>query len=400
MLGLPALGIAFAYTTVTTYVPVLLEGFAGPAVTGALIGGEGLLALVIPVVVGGWSEGVRSDRFGRLGGRAPFILVGALVAAAALVTLAIGSESMVAVSCALGIFFVAYFVYYAPYYALYPDLVPNEISGRSQGFQGALRSGGLLLGLAGSGFLLSLWQPLPFVIAAIGIPAVTLGLYLGVRGRAAAAATPSKRENGFHAIAALVRNDPAIRRWAIANICWEAAIAALRTFVVLYFTKGLGLSIRHAAMALALVGAAALVAAPIAGKAGDRYGPRPIMMIAVCAFAIGLTPTLFTTSLAYITAIIPIAFAAVVLMTLPYALLMDLLPDTDKHGAGAGLFGLSRGIGVIIGPTLAGAATAILQATPTLTFAETNGYSAAFAVAALLLAASTPYLRRPATHPS
>ncbi|MGH3609067.1 MAG: hypothetical protein ACRDRD_13385, partial [Pseudonocardiaceae bacterium] len=56
ILGLPAFGVAFAYTVVGTYLPVLLADLSGPAVTGILIGGEGVVALIVPIVVGGWSD--------------------------------------------------------------------------------------------------------------------------------------------------------------------------------------------------------------------------------------------------------------------------------------------------------------------------------------------------------
>ena len=62
---------------------------------------------------------------------------------------------------------------------------------------------------------------------------------------------------------------------------WEAGLGALRAFVVLYFTRGLGLSLREVSGALALVGVAALVAAPLAGKLADRFGHRPVMLAAL-----------------------------------------------------------------------------------------------------------------------
>jgi hypothetical protein len=74
------------------------------------------------------------------------------------------------------------------------------------------------------------------------------------------------------------------------------------------------------------------------------------MGIAVWIFAVGLAPPLVSTNHHFLAAIVPIAFAAVVLMTLPYALLMDLLPEDSAPGAGASLFEFSRGMGVIIGP--------------------------------------------------
>lgn len=398
VLGLPAFGIALAYTVVTTYVPVLLSQFSGPAVTGFLIGAEGVLALTVPVLVGTWSDSMRS----RMGGRLPFVLAGAALAVPALIVLPLLAGYLVGIAVALGAFFVAYFVYYAPYYALYPDLVPDREFGRAQGMQGALRSGGLLVGLAGGGFLLGLWQPLPFVVGAVAVGGVTALLYFGVRHRVSddggGRPTLSGRgRNGFVVDWQLLRDNSSMRNWAIANACWEAAIASLRTFVVLYFTIGLGLSLFGAASSLALVGLAALIAAPVSGALADRYGARPVMHVAVWGFALGLIPSLVSTNTYFIAAIVPVAFAAVALMTLPYTLLMTLLPEDSRHGAGASVFGFSRGVGVIMGPLLAGLAAEYLgkiEGLPVLSFAETKGYSAIFGVSMLLLVVSIPLLRR------
>ncbi|HLR46669.1 MAG TPA: MFS transporter, partial [Deinococcales bacterium] len=124
------------------------------------------------------------------------------------------------------------------------------------------------------------------------------------------------------------------------------------------------------------------------------YGVQPVMGVSVWVFAVGLLPTLFTTNPAFIACIVPVAFAAVVLMTLPYTILMGLLPNQNGHGAGAGLFELSRGVGVIVGPLLAGFATAVLDNVGGLSFADTDGYSAIFGVSSLLLILSIPFLRR------
>lgn len=390
VLALPALGIAFAYTVVTTYVPVLLNELSGPGLTGVLIGGEGVLAIVIPTLIGGLSDRVRT----RLGGRLPFLLAGGAIAIVALVLMPLGAGSLTCVSVTLAGFFIGYFVYYAPYYALYPDLVADSARGRSQGFQGGLRSAGLLLALAGGGVLLNLWRPLPFVLAAAVIVAVTGCLFVGIQDRLRRAETTRTRGNGVSGELTLLREKANIRRWMVANACWEAAIAALRTFVVLYFTSGLGLSLQDSSGALALVGLAAVIAAPISGALADRFGPRPIMLVAVCVFGPGLIPPLLTTNTAYIAAILPVAFAAVVLMTLPYSMLMGLLPRREEHGAGAALFGLSRGVGVIAGPLLAGLAVEVFQFVPVLSFADTQGYSAIFGVASALLLVSIPIVRR------
>ncbi len=187
-------------------------------------------------------------------------------------------------------FFIAYFVYYAPYYALYPDLVPYEVRGRSQGFQGALRSAGLLLAMGTGGLMLSAWQELPFVASAAVVLAVTLALFSQLRGNSALHGHQVATARGFAGTLEFVRGSVAVRRWAVANACWEAAIGSLRTFVVLYFTVGLGLSLLETSAALALVGVGALIAAPVAGALADHYGPRPVMNVAVWVFAVGLCP--------------------------------------------------------------------------------------------------------------
>lgn len=87
---------------------------------------------------------------------------------------------------ALGVamFYVAYFAYFAPYMALYPDLVPDRLRGRSQGSVGLWREAGLGLALVAGGLLLSLWRPLPFLMAAIVLLGLTALFTLRVRSRA------------------------------------------------------------------------------------------------------------------------------------------------------------------------------------------------------------------------
>jgi hypothetical protein len=70
LLGMPAFGLALASAVVSTYLPVFIEEQSGPAVTGLLIGGEGLVGLFLPALVGPASDGVHT----RFGARMPFVL--------------------------------------------------------------------------------------------------------------------------------------------------------------------------------------------------------------------------------------------------------------------------------------------------------------------------------------
>lgn len=389
LLGFPALGLAVAYTVVGTYLPLLLNELSGPAVTGLLIGSEGVLALVIPILIGSWSEATHS----RLGRRLPFVLAGAALMIPALIVMPFG-DSLTPIALALTVFFVGYFVYYTPYYALYPDLIPLSARGRSQGVQGVFRSAGLMLALSGGGLLFGIEPALPFLVAVAALLIVTTGLMLGLRhrvhdGRRAVSTTAALRS-----AVRVVRASPAVRAWLVANGLWEGAIAALKTFVVLYFTQGLDATLERTAGALALVGIGALIAAPVAGALADRLGHHRVMLVAAWAFAIGLIPGLLTTNTLFVFAIVPVAFAAVVLVTLPFSLLMGLLPGEGEHGAAASLFGMSRGLGILLGPLLAGLAIQATRSSPFGVLQETNGYAAAFGVAAVLLLCSIPVLAR------
>jgi hypothetical protein len=103
VIALPAGGISFAYTIVTTYVPVLIHDLSGPVVTGMLIGAEGLVALIVPVLLGGWSDRLRT----RWGGRLPLVFAGSVLVAVTLVLLPTGAGSLTAITMALLGFFAA-----------------------------------------------------------------------------------------------------------------------------------------------------------------------------------------------------------------------------------------------------------------------------------------------------
>src|SRR5919197_6641042 len=131
LLGLPTFGLALAITTVSTYLPTVAREFTTSTVTiGAVVGGEGMMALWVPLVVGPWSDQLRT----RIGGRLPFLLSGVPVMALCLVFMGfVGSFGAIAVVA--GVFFLAYLVAYEPYRAMYPDLIDDEVAGRAQSTQ-------------------------------------------------------------------------------------------------------------------------------------------------------------------------------------------------------------------------------------------------------------------------
>ncbi len=90
---------------VTAYLPKVASQFVSSSVViGLLVGGEGLIALGVPLVVGTWSDTLET----RLGGRLPFVLAGAPVMALALVGMGFVS-SLGGMAVLVLAFFLAYF---------------------------------------------------------------------------------------------------------------------------------------------------------------------------------------------------------------------------------------------------------------------------------------------------
>ena len=112
--------------------------------------------------------------------------------------------------------------------------------------------------------------------------------------------------------------------------------------------------------------------------------------MALWAYGLGLLVPLLTQSTLLLLAAAPVvAFGSGVIMTLPYALLIPLMPE-GRHGALSGFSSLSRGIGTALGPALAGVAISIARGP----LAGTDGYAAMWAVCAVAILASIPLARR------
>jgi MFS family permease len=383
ILSVPTFAFALAITTVSTYLPVLASSFASSAVLiGALIGGEGLMALALPVLVGSWSDRLATP----IGGRLPFVLGATPVVALSLALLGF-VNSIGAAALGLAIFFAGYFVAYEPYRALYPDLLGDEVAGRAQSTQAMSRGLATVVALAAGGVLLSVGRGVPFVaggavvavsVAAFGYVVLRRGVPEQDRQEDVGARTLARR------LLSLLREHGDLRAFLAANALWELSLAALKTFVLLYVTKAVGMSTSAASLVVAGVAVVVLLASPVSGKLGDRIGRAKVMTWSLAIYGIGLVVPFATTNPALLVPVLPIvAFGGGVIMTLPYALLMPMMPP-DEHGALTGFYSVSRGIGVALGPALAGAAIEVAG----------QDYRAMWLVCAAGVLASIPFTRR------
>jgi MFS family permease len=386
VLGLPTFGLAFAITILTTYgPPVLLSLTHSPAKVGALIGGEGAFALVVPLFSGALSDRLHATT--PAGRRMPFVLVGAPMAAAGLVLLPFAPDIQLA-GLAVLLFFVGYYLYYPPYRAIYADLLPRRLFARAQSAQAIQRGAGLGVALIAGGLLLSIWTPLAFVLGAavLGLATLTLKPVLRLQHECAGEVD---EESEVSTRDLFLHNRP-MQIFAVANMLWEFSLAGLKTFIVLYVVHGLHRSTALASAFIAIVAVSYIVGAPVASRLAERYGIVSVMAGAASVYGIALCIGLIPTTVGPMLVVLPVgAVAGAILMTLPQALAFTLAPDASQ-GAAAGLVDFSRGVGVVLGPAAVGAAVGLFSNVLT----ATSGYAVMWPAIGLPVLLSLPLLRR------
>ncbi|HET7309865.1 MAG TPA: MFS transporter [Mycobacteriales bacterium] len=385
-LGLPALGITFAVTVVSTYAPVLLGGKSSPLVVGIIVGGEGFFGLFVPLLVG-----ALSDRFAdNAQDRVRALLISAPVAAAALALIAVAGGRLGLIAVGAAVYFACHFAYLAPFQAMYADLVPDAASGRSRSAESIWRLVGAAGALIAGGFLIEAWKPSPFILATVLIVGGTIVFWRFLRSTERVSVSGSDR--GVRDLwdrTGEILADRSVRRLVAANVLWNITLSGMRAFVVLFFTIGLGRSPSFvSAVIFPLVAVGMGASAPITGKLADHFGHLRVLRLAVPVYGCGLLLAGFTHATWVLFAVPVVAAAAATVMVVPFATLMRLMPDRD-HGAISGVFTLSRGLGTLLGPVLAGAAILLLRSP----LSSTHGYAAMWFVIGAATLASWPLLR-------
>jgi MFS family permease len=384
LLGLGAFGLAFSITTTAAYLPPLLEQFTDSnTMIAAVLAAEGVFALTLPLVIGPWSDTFRTP----MGRRRPFMLAALPPMGFCLAILAFMPNIWTMTLIVLAFFF-AYYVYEPPYRGLYPDILHESLYGRSQGVQHVLRGIALGVALVAGGFLFKVWHPAPFLLAAVATTAACGAVVLWVRE------PEGEGSRVFRGVRSYVKTSwtvffgvPEVRRFLFANAAWEGTFAAMRTFVVLYITIGLGEPLSTSSAVLATVAVGYVLAALGSWKLGERLGLARVILGASIVYGAGL----LVAGLAqewhnwYYGLILPVAVAGGTVMTLSWALLFKLMP-AQHRGAIAGLATTTKGLGLLIGPLVAGIMIDVTK--PYLS--STDGYAALWPVCAVPVLAAIP----------
>jgi MFS family permease len=386
-LGLGAFGLAFSITTTAAYLPPLLHRFTtSGALIGLVLGAEGVFALSLSPVIGPWSDTFHTP----LGRRRPFMLAAIGPMGFCLLLMPFMPNLWTTTLIVLAFFF-AYYVYEPPYRGLYPDLLPPSTYGRAQGIQHVLRGIALGLALVGGGFLLKVWHAAPFVLAAFVTTAACGATILlvsedGGHGRV------------FEGVGAYFKRswrilveESEVRRFLLANAAWEGTFAAARTFVVLYVIDGLHQSKAISSAVLGAVATGYVIAAIFAGRLGDRFGIARVVFFASFIYGGGYLVAGAATTWHnwYFALIVPVAVAGGTVMTLAWGLLFKLMPPQHR-GAVSGLATTTKGLGLLLGAPIAGAAIDLSRPV----FSSTDGYQILWPVCALPILAAIPLVAR------
>jgi MFS family permease len=383
VLGAGALGLAWSLTTTAAYLPPLLQKFTSSTTLIALVlASEGVVALTLPLVIGPWSDDFHTP----LGRRRPF-MAAALGPLAFLLALLAFMPSAWTMALVVFAFFIAYYVYEPPYRGLYPDVLPDRVFGRAQGVQHVFRGVAIGGALIGGGLLFHAWPPGPFLLAAVVAGTACLVPIVGVRedgghGRVFEGVRAYVRRSWR-----VLRTNPQVAMFLAANTAWEGTFAGARTFVVLYVTVGLDEPLWTSTAVLGTVAAGYVVAALISGPIGDRVGLARVITSCAVVYGVGLMIGGLGQEWHdwYLALIFPVAVAGGSVMTLAWGLLFKLMPASDR-GAVSGLATTTKGIGLLIGPLLAGALIDVAR--PHLE--STEGYQVLWPVLGVPILLSVP----------
>jgi len=402
------LGSTSAQTIMVVLLPVLLIQYTGSAVLiGVVIAGEGAMAMLMPYWIGTWSDRLPASVARRYGRRTFFLLMAAPVMAATVALAPFVDGFWTTGSVAL-VFFLALHSYLAPLWALMVDEVPHERRGRVQGVRGALHSAGLAYGLVAGGLLYVIWEPLPFVMAAVLILATTAITVVAAPRSAAPGHEGEKTE--MLRIWRRLRGRPAMTWMLFSNALLNSGIEGIRPYIFLFAAVVLGIGVGQTSLLLTVIVAGLGLGALALGRLGDRFGHARLLAAGGLITGVAMLLGFFVRDVP--SAMLLLLFAGLggaALISLAYPLFASLI---DERGVGqdTGLFIMTAGVVRIVAPIAIGVAIDVGRvATPELggyplMWPIAGGFTLLGVVALLKAMKHAPGERRPAPrgrrHPS
>ncbi len=328
------------------------EAEKGAALARVFAGGAFVALIVMPLA------GALSDRsLSPMGRRRPYILVGEILNAVAL--LALGYAPTFA------LFIVAYwFVQFAnnfggtAYSALIPDLVPPEQRGEASGFMGLMTMLGTAIAGVVAGILMQRNLVIPSYLLIITVLLVTMAVTVWILKEQPLRSRPPFNLRDFLAGFWV---DP--RRYPDCAWLFFARFLALLGFYTLlnflqFFLHDY-LHIENAKEATGYVTAAvilgALVSAYAAGQISDRIGRRAI--VSASTVVMGVLCLVFLTAPSFrlmlaLGVLFGVGFGA--FTSVDWALATDVLPSETSAAKDLGIWGISATLPQVVAPLIGG----------------------------------------------
>ncbi|HWG84694.1 MAG TPA: MFS transporter, partial [Deinococcales bacterium] len=253
-------GTSAGRSVATSFTGPLMERLlaAPPSVIGLTLAIAGLAGVIVPPLVGAWSDASRS-RWGR---RTPFIVAFSLVAAVGLALTGLAA-SLPVIVLAVALTFVGIVGSQTPYQVLVPDLLPKHRLERGYAVSSLVAAVGGGMGFALGGLLFENAPAAPF-LACAALIAVTLAWSLWGFREAVLPRTPrdaSELEGApRHALRWLTGNR-AFLAFLLAQVVWWVGLGAFPPFAILYVENVLRLGPPAGTVILLGVGLVALALA-------------------------------------------------------------------------------------------------------------------------------------------
>ena len=346
-----AVGAGLGRALLTTYLPVLLERIRdAPGLIGTVMLVNTAAGLLVPLVVGVWSDRLRHHGHGRT---LPFVLGGSLLAAGGLLAVALGhATSYLALAAFAAVAYVGLNAITTAHRAMIPENFGAEERAAATGGEEVAMLVGTLLGVVAGGFLVERGGWMPFALGALLLPLLALPTVRRMRGRERPPA-PAEREQRGARYYLLAARRPGARLILGAQALWVLGYVGLPPFFILYAERELDLRASTAGLLLAafgLVSGAAMLAAGLA-KVQQQ---RALLLGGAAAMGGGLLAVAASGSLTFVApALLPVAVGFGVLTTIGFSAYSAFIPRGEE-GAYSALYFSVRSISSAIALPVAG----------------------------------------------